>query len=157
MERTPKGVNVPSYVGPTPLMIHVMGLENARNRPATPQEMAEMQKLHREVMEVGACGFTVQVAGEISVQRDAAGAPMVTDTMAKEDLYALGVGLSELGWGFIQVTGPGIRTTENLAKAPGRPILWSNILPDMDQPFKQLGHKDRRMEWVKTANEEEKE
>merc|ERR1719456_1417826 len=111
VERTPKGVNLLSYAGLAPLMTHVMGLENAKNRAATAEEMKEMKRLLREAMEAGACGFSAQILGKTSAQRDYDGTPMVTDTMAKEDLYAFGSVLSELGRGFIQVTGPSIKTT----------------------------------------------
>merc|ERR1719171_2314762 len=130
VDRTPKGVNIVAYQGLAPLMVHVMGLENAKNRPATPEEMQEMKKLLREAMDAGACGFSAQILGQTSVQRDYDGTPMVTDTMAKEDLYQFGSVLSDLGRGFIQVTGPSIKTTENLAKASGRPILYNAVTPD---------------------------
>ncbi len=74
VERTPKGVNVMSYCGLAPIMIHVMGLESAKKRPANIQEMEEMKRLLREGMNAGACGFSVQVLGEESID----GTPMVT-------------------------------------------------------------------------------
>ena len=87
LDRTPKGINICSFVGLAPLMTYVMGVENAKGRPATGDEMAEMKRLLKEGMEAGAAGFGVQMLGETSVQRDFDGTPMVTDTMAKEDLY----------------------------------------------------------------------
>ena len=54
LDRTPKGVNILSYVGLSPLMIHVMGLDNARARSANDTEMAEMRRLLIEAMEAGA-------------------------------------------------------------------------------------------------------
>ncbi len=45
LERIPKGVNCLSYVPLAPLMIYVMGLEEAKRRPATPSEMARMLQL----------------------------------------------------------------------------------------------------------------
>ena len=41
----------------------------------------------------------------------------VEATMANADLYAFGSVLSEVGRGFLQVVGPSMRSTENLAKA----------------------------------------
>jgi N-acyl-D-aspartate/D-glutamate deacylase len=41
LQRTPKGVNMLSFVGLNPLMSYVMGLEAAKSRPATPAEVAE--------------------------------------------------------------------------------------------------------------------
>ena len=41
LDRTPKGVNVLSYMPLNPLMSYVMGLEAAKSRPANETEMAE--------------------------------------------------------------------------------------------------------------------
>ena len=110
LDRTPKGVNIMVYQALAPLMIHVMGLDNAKNRQATIDEMTEMKRLLRESMEAGACGFSAQILGQTSVQRDYDGTPMITDTMAKEDLYAFGSVLNEFGRGFMQVAGPSRKT-----------------------------------------------
>src|SRR5947209_5636369 len=90
LDRTPKGLNVLSYVPLAPIMIWTMGLEAAKSRPANEQERQEMQRLLNEAMDVGGCGFSCQRLGNgfISVQRDYDGTPMVTDTMAEEDLLA---------------------------------------------------------------------
>ena len=42
VDRTPKGVNVLSYLGLNPVMSYVMGLEAAKSRPATEEEMAKI-------------------------------------------------------------------------------------------------------------------
>merc|ERR1719326_1240075 len=135
-------------------MIYVMGLENAKNRATTPEEMTTMKRLLKEAMEAGACGFSAQILGNTSIQRDYDGTPMVTDTMAKEDLYAFGSVLSELGRGFIQVTGPSIKTTENLAKASGRPIIYNAVTPSVDQHGTPRGGARTIMKWLKEANTE---
>merc|ERR1719230_1187344 len=144
-----------SYFGLAPCMVDVMGLENARKRPATRDEMAAMQEMLREAMEAGACGFSAQVAGKTSVQRDYDGEPMVTDTMSKEDLYAFGSVLAELGEGFIQVAGPSMKTTENLARASGRPVLYNAITVSTDQhgAVSQDSH-TTLMKWLHTSNKQ---
>merc|ERR1719174_2726655 len=131
-----------------------MGLENAKNRPSTSEEMTEMKWLLKEAMDAGACGFSAQVAGETSVQRDYDGTPMITDTMAKEDLYAFGGVLSEFGAGFMQVTGPSMKTTDNLAKASGRPIIYNALAPDFDQHGQKTQNGARIMKWLNEANQE---
>merc|ERR1719409_1215443 len=131
-----------------------MGLEGAKNRGATAEEMRHMQKCLREAMEAGACGFSAQILGNASPQRDYDGTPMVTDTMSKDDLYQLGSVLSELGTGFIQVSGPSIKTTENLAKASGRPIIYNAVTPSIDQHGTPRGGARTIMKWLKEANQE---
>ena len=71
LDRTPKGVNITPFVGLAPLMMYVMGLENAKNRPSTAEEMTEMKRILRAAMDAGACGFSPQVVGETSVLRAA--------------------------------------------------------------------------------------
>jgi len=154
LDRTPKGVNITPFVGLAPLMMYVMGLENAKNRPSTADEMTEMKRILREAMDAGACGFSAQVAGETSVQRDYDGTPMITDTMAKEDLYAFGSVLSECGRGFMQMTGPGFKTAENLAKASGRPVIFNAVTPEVDQHGQPTQNAGRVMKWLREVNEE---
>ena len=105
IDRTPKGINLLSYVGLNPLLMYVMGLEEAKNRPATDAERAEMCKLLEEAIEAGGCGLSTQVAGEDSNQRDYDGTPMATDTMSEDDLVALASVLGKVRKGFIQVSG----------------------------------------------------
>jgi hypothetical protein len=153
VERTPKGANILAYQGLAPLMTHVMGIEAAKRRSANSQEMKEMQRLLKEAMEAGACGFSAQILGETSVQRDYDGTPIVIDTMTKEDLYAFGSVLAELGRGFIQVAGPGIKTTENLARASGRPIIYNAVTPSMDQHGQPRPNHGKIMKWIEEANQ----
>merc|ERR1719261_2054734 len=105
-------------------------------------------------MSAGAAGFGAQVLGSTSVQRDYDGTPMITDTMAKEDLYAFGSVLAEYGRGYMQVTGPSRKTCENLAKASGRPILYNAITPDVDQHGQKTENASILMKWFQECNTE---
>ena len=49
LERTPKGVNLLTYMALNPLMAYVMGIESAKSRPSNEEEMAEMARLMEEV------------------------------------------------------------------------------------------------------------
>jgi N-acyl-D-aspartate/D-glutamate deacylase len=140
LERAPKGVNVIQYMPVASLMTYVMGLEAAKSRPATPAERGEMQRLLREGMEAGLCGFSIQRLGPNSVQADFDGSPMVTDTMADADILALAEVLRERGDGFIQITqaeGDGARDRaflEQLAATARRPILYNVVAPSRSNP-----------------------
>lgn len=135
LDRTPKGVNVIQYMPTASLMTYVMGLEAAKTRPATDAERKEMQRLLREGMEAGLCGFSIQRLGPNSVQADFDGSPMVTDTMADEDILALAEVLRERGDGFIQITQAtgnikaDLAFLEKLAATANRPILHNVIAP----------------------------
>jgi N-acyl-D-aspartate/D-glutamate deacylase len=105
LERMPKGVNVVSYVPLNPIMIWTMGLEESKQRGATAAEREQMKQLVHEGMDAGAVGWSVQRLGENSIQGDADGTPMPTDTMTDEDCMAMAEVLAERGGeGVIQMT-----------------------------------------------------
>ncbi len=154
VERTPKGVNVLSYVGLNPLMTYVMGIEAAKSRPATDAERREMCALLEDAIAAGACGFSAQVAGEASVQRDVDGTPMVTDTMSEADLVAFAEVLGRLGRGFIQLAGaPPL--AEKLARASGRPVVWNLLAAATDQHGAPALAHHEALRWLRTANQDQ--
>jgi len=156
LDRTPKGLNVLSYVPIAPIMIWVMGLEAAKSRPATEKERQEMQRLLNEAMDKGGCGFSCQRLGNgfISVQRDYDGTPMVTDTMAEEDLIAFAEVLGKRKEGFIQLTQASedfkddMRLYERLAEVSGRPVLFNATAVRDDRPALHR----RTMRYIDDAN-----
>jgi len=158
LDRTPKGLNVLSYVPLAPIMIWTMGLEAAKSRPANEQERQEMQRLLNEAMDVGGCGFSCQRLGNgfISVQRDYDGTPMVTDTMAEEDLLAFAEVLAKRKEGFIQLTQASedfkadTRLYDRLADVSGRPILFNATAVRDDRPSLHR----RTMRWIEETNKQ---
>jgi len=121
-------------------MTYVMGLEAAKNRPATEAERKEMQRLLREGMEAGLCGFSIQRLGPDSTQADYDGSPMVTDTMCDEDILNLAKVLRRRADGFIQITQAtgniksDLAFLEKLAATAQRPILHNAIVPSRKDP-----------------------
>jgi N-acyl-D-amino-acid deacylase len=158
LDRMPKGVNVLSYVPLAPLMIWTMGLEAAKNRPATEKELQEMCQLLNEGLDAGGCGFSAQRLGNgfVSVQRDYDGTPMVTDTMADEDVLAFGRVLKKRGEGFIQLTqaSPDFQQDmdfyDRLADESGRPILFNATAVRDDRPSLHR----RILRWMEKTNKE---
>ncbi len=55
------GINFTAYIGHTALRLFVMG-DDAYERTATAEEIAEMQRVLREAMEAGAAGFATSFA-----------------------------------------------------------------------------------------------
>ncbi len=164
LERLPKGVNVVSYVGVSPLLVYVMGLEAAKSRPATPAERREMQRLLNEAMDAGACGFSIQRLGPHSMQCDVDGTPMPTDCMVDEDILALAEVLRERDEGFIQITqaqggdpfhdGGEIKNRdraflERLAEVAQRPVLHNVIAVVDDNP----SYHTSELDWVHDCNQ----
>ena len=70
VDDTPKGVNVLAYAPLAPLFMYVMGPEEAKSRRPTADELAAMCGLLEVAMDAGACGFSTQILGPQSHQRD---------------------------------------------------------------------------------------
>jgi N-acyl-D-aspartate/D-glutamate deacylase len=152
LEHTPKGVNVLSYVGLNPLMTYVMGLEAAKTRPATGAERDQMAALLSDALDAGACGFSAQVLGPDSVQRDYDGTPMVTDLMSRDDLLFFASVLEAKGRGCIQVIGTDPELTEALCEASGRPVIWNALVLAADQHGNTYGQYQDVIRWIDEAN-----
>ena len=153
VEATPKGVNVLSYAPLAPLFTYVMGTEEAKSRRPTADELAAMCQLLEEAMEAGACGFSTQILGKESHQRDFDGTPMITDTMAEEDLLAFAATLRKIGRGFIQGIGFGdLSMWERAAEVSGRPFLFNTVSVTTDQHGVPLGHWRAMLDWIHAAN-----
>ncbi|MAI78711.1 MAG: aminoacylase [Deltaproteobacteria bacterium] len=152
VDRTPKGVNVLSYVPLNPLMMHVMGIEQAKKRPANDAERKEMCALLSEAMDVGGCGFSAQILGETTVQRDYDGTPMITDLMAEQDLVAFAEVLKEKGRGLIQILGGDMELNERLVEISGQPMLWNAVALATDQHGITFGGYKDLLDWGVTAN-----
>ncbi len=143
VDRRPKAVNVLPYVPVSPLLVWVMGFEDAKKRRTTEEEESELRRLLDEAMNAGGCGWSAQRLdpnGPACVQRDFDGSPMVSDVMSDETCYGLARVLGQRNEGFIQMT----LTTdsqrrdfahfEELARISGRPILWNVVQPRDNRP-----------------------
>jgi N-acyl-D-aspartate/D-glutamate deacylase len=60
LDRRPKGINVMSFVPLNPLMVYVMGVEAAKTRDPSKEELAEMLRLMEESLDAGGVGFSMQ-------------------------------------------------------------------------------------------------
>jgi N-acyl-D-aspartate/D-glutamate deacylase len=139
LSRIPKAVNVKTLVPLAPLYGWVMGWEEAKKRRPTEAELKEMCRLLNEAMDAGAAGWSAQVLGQLSVQRDYDGTPMCTDLMTEEELITFAKVLAERDEGFIELTlavndGIGTRLEdqkrdayERIATAAKRPVLYQAV------------------------------
>jgi N-acyl-D-aspartate/D-glutamate deacylase len=161
IDRRPKGVNLLPFMPLAPLLVWVMGLEDAKSgRKPTDAEMVEMKKLLNEAMDHGACGWSAQRFGQNSVQADYDGTPMVTDLMADETALEFGKVLGERNEGFIQMSYipdaskyEGDMQThsekhyEELALLAGRPILYNAIAVNDMYPERYK----RQLAWLESC------
>jgi N-acyl-D-aspartate/D-glutamate deacylase len=152
LDRTPKGVNVLSYTPLAPLMAYVMGGDDAKGRTANDAERAEMCRLLEESMDAGSCGWSAQLFGANSIQRDFDGTPMITDTMSADDLMAFAGVLRKVGRGFIQGIGATHDLWEQLSTVSGRPIIYNVVALTTDQHGVANETYHSTLEWIADAN-----
>ena len=151
LDRTPKGVNLLSYMPLNPLMAYVMGLEAAKSRAATEDEMAEMSRLMEEGLAAGGCGWSGQF-GDNDVQRDIDGTLMITNLMKEQDLISFAHVLRKLGRGFIQCIGASRELTETLADESGRPVIYNVLAVATDQHGIAMPQYKDTMAWLDACN-----
>jgi N-acyl-D-aspartate/D-glutamate deacylase len=156
LERIPKGVNCLTYVPLTPLYAWVMGWDGAKTRRPTEAELQEMVRLVHEGMDAGACGWSAQVLGTTSVQRDYDGTPMITDLMTEHEILTFAKILAERDEGLIELayeeTGeegrPLAESTmnffEKVAATAKRPVLYQAVTPNAVHPEQHRA----RLRWL---------
>jgi N-acyl-D-aspartate/D-glutamate deacylase/nitrite reductase/ring-hydroxylating ferredoxin subunit len=161
LTRTPKGVNCLTYVPLTPLYAWVMGWEEAKRRRPTEAELEEMCRLIHEAMDAGACGWSAQVLGENSIQRDYDGTPMITDMLSEHEVLTFAKVLADRDEGFIELaykqTGEEGRPLaqdarqffEKVAAVAKRPILYQAVTPNSVHPEQ---HRER-IRWLESCAE----
>ncbi|MCP5178929.1 MAG: amidohydrolase family protein [Pseudomonadales bacterium] len=154
LERTSKGLNLMAYIGINPLMVWVTGsVETAKARGLNPAEREIAATLLREAMDAGACGWSAQLTGDRSIQRDYDGTPMITDLMRREDLVFLARTLGDIGRGTIQMIGPPAMA-DMLAAESGRPVIFNTLAPRNDQHGAPAEAHHQIIDWLARANGE---
>jgi len=137
VERTPKAMNIVPYVPISPILISVLGLDDAKaGRMPTDAEHAEMRRLLNESMDAGACGWSAQrlpTSGPAGAQLDFDGTPMPTDVMHNETAIEFAKVLGQRNAGHMQttmVTGDPKADQahmEELANVSGRPLVFNVV------------------------------
>ena len=144
LRRQDKGINLLMFLPLNPLMIYVMGVDDAKSRRPTTNELAEMKSLIHQAMDAGACGIGLSYLGTGNSHTDFDGTPMPTDTMDIDDVRELASVLRERDEGFIQVLpqlglNRNLEIGEALAESSGRPVVVNVIAPTTLAPDMHLG------------------
>ncbi len=130
LEDRGSAINVAVLLGHTPLRLYVMG-EDATEREATDEEVAEMRELVREALDAGAIGFaTSKARTHVGYQ----GKPVPSRLAGKGELMDLTGALGEASRGMIQATiGKGLSFKEfaEINANTGRRISWTALLSGM--------------------------
>ena len=130
------GINVAALVGHIAVRHYVMG-EEAVEREATPEEIAQMQRLVRQGLEAGAVGFSTN-QNPRHMREDKK--PVASRLASKEELGSLLDVLGEMNAGVVQLSGGGadargrISYAADLARRTGRPVLWQSISHSWSRP-----------------------
>lgn len=160
LDRTPKAVNVLPYVPLGPLLVWVLGREDAKaGRSPTAAEMAELKRLLNEALDAGASGWSAQrlpERGGYSNQRDFDGTAMPTDNMSNETAIELARVLGERNEGFMQMSyatgdpkADGAHFAE-LAEVSGRPILYNTVQTNDFNPRQHRG----QLRWLEKCRKQ---
>jgi len=96
----PLGLNFTAYIGHTALRLFVMG-DDAYEREATSEEIAQMVVVLTEALEAGAAGFATSVA---PTHRGVDGKPIPSRFANRDELEALFNCVGEVGKGVVEVT-----------------------------------------------------
>ena len=156
LRRVNKGVNVAVHMPLNILMAYVMGMDEAKTRAPTREEMGRMKILLNEGMEAGAIGFAFTFQGFLANHVDFDGSFMPTDCMQPEVAYELAEVLRDRGHGVIQVNCDKVGGTDNkyiakeLAKVSGQRVLF-NLLSVFEGSD---GAHVSRLEWLDEVEKE---
>ncbi len=137
VERAPKAINILPYVPLAPMLISVLGFDDAKaGKMPTEAQHAQLRRLFEEALDAGGCGWSAQRLmpdGPSAVQLDYDGTPMVTDVMHDETCEVFADVLGRRNAGFMQMTissGSYQRDRnhmERLSEISGRPLLWNVV------------------------------
>ena len=155
IDRTPKGINLLTYIPLSPLIAYVMGgVDKAKTRRPNEAEMSQIKSLISDAMDAGACGISSQNLGETSVQRDYDGTPNVTDIMFFDDFLDMVSVLKDKGRGVVQVLGLTPEQTERVCEASGANVIYNVLALECDQHgMKTEGSWEDFTDWMEGANQ----
>jgi len=120
-----------------------------------------MCRLIHEAMDAGACGWSAQVLGAKSIQRDYDGTPMITDLLSEHEILNFAKILADRDEGFIELayqeTGEEGRPLaeetkrffEQVAAVAKRPVLYQVVAPNAVHPEQ---HRER-IQWLESCTE----
>jgi N-acyl-D-aspartate/D-glutamate deacylase len=127
------GPNVAVYCGHSAVRTWVMG-DDATERAATDDEVAEMADLVRTAMAAGAVGFATST---FEGHNGAGGIPMPSLLAEESEITALTKAMGESGRGMFMLTrgsGTGTQFLESLAEESGRPVMIAALLHNPAMP-----------------------
>jgi N-acyl-D-aspartate/D-glutamate deacylase len=138
LRNAPKAINLASYLPLNALLIYVMGVDEAKRRMATAEELVTMRDMLNRALDAGACGISFSHMGEGNTHSDSDGSAMPTDVMAIDIAYELCDVLRARDQGVIQTLTefPGLPDiaqrrdiVKEVAKRSQRPTIHTLCVP----------------------------
>jgi N-acyl-D-amino-acid deacylase len=133
LERRGLVPNVAAFCGHSSVRTWVLG-DDASERTATADEVAEMKVLVREALDAGACGFATST---LEQHNGDSGIPMPSRLADEHEMLELTGALGEAGRGAFMLT-KGMTTTvpwlEDIAARNGRPVMIAAMFVDPGDP-----------------------
>lgn len=153
LEQAGLGINVGSLIPHSPLRIWAMGLNAAKERAATPDELKQMTDVLRMGMRAGGFGFSTD---RNIADTDYDGSPLPSHQADDNELLSLCRVLREFGIGSIEYTlraqrRPDFEFTAELSRAAGRPIVWNALAQFQTQP----DHWRKVLSWMEELNRQD--
>ncbi len=159
VDRTPKAMNIVPYVPIGPILVSVLGLDDAKSgRMPTKEEHAKMCRILDEALDAGGCGWSAQrmpPSGPAGAQLDYDGTAMPTDVMNNETALEFAKVLRRRNAGHMQttmVTGDPKADQAHmaeLAEVSGRPLVFNVVQAQDNAP-----HIHRKvMDWLDRCRE----
>ncbi|HVN01055.1 MAG TPA: amidohydrolase family protein [Caulobacteraceae bacterium] len=130
IEKRPRDIDFASQIPHSAVRVYVMGQRGADREPATPDDLAKMQAVVREAIDVGALGFATS---RLVIHKTGHGDPIPTWQAAESELEAMALALKDAGRGVLQAVfgAPGrsfedeIDLLSRLTRMSGRPASFS--------------------------------
>jgi N-acyl-D-aspartate/D-glutamate deacylase len=140
VDHLPKAVNVSLYMPLNPLLIYVMGVDAAKSRRPTKEELAQIKWLLHAGMDAGAQGVSFVRLGTIDSHTDFDGSAMPTDLMNPDDCAEIASVIGERAEGVVMCTSqvgqmgdPAV--SETVARAiKGRPLIHNVMMTSEETP-----------------------
>ncbi len=133
IEQRGTAINVAAFVGHSPVRLYVMG-EDASERAATADEIAQMRAIVREAMDAGALGFaTSESPNHVGFK----GRPVPSRLAEFGEIETLSSALADAGTGMVQISAGGEIRFDHytaVAKASGRNVQWTSLLTRKSHP-----------------------
>src|SRR5690606_3228203 len=118
-------INFGGYVGHSAVRLWVMG-DDAYERHATDDELAQMIRVVEDAMAAGALGFS---SDRSPFHRGDGGRPVPSAAATQGELDAIWDAVGRLGWGLLHVApGEDFHWVYDAQLRVGRPVTWSAIL-----------------------------